>query len=198
MPVEDGVIEGGAYVLSHEGSAQARIWQGTGYAGSGSYATASRSAPLAVTELGGNTQTNAEFASGTILLPQLEPGAYASAFERRLPQAEIELCQRYYSTSYNNSPPGSIVTSGAMTCTVGATNNYQAIMVFLPTRMRSSPTVTLYSPATGLAGKIADSGGDVAAVVQYVGGSSFSALVNNVTVSTGHGLSVHYVASSEI
>ena len=95
LPIEAALIEGGAYALSHAGTAQARVWQGTGYAGSGSYAAASRSAPLLVTGLTANTQTNVEFSSGTILRPQFEPGAYATDFERRPPGVELALCQRY-------------------------------------------------------------------------------------------------------
>lgn len=96
MPIEASMIEGGSYVLSHEGTAQARIWQGTGYVGSGAYATASRSAPLIVTGLAPNTQTNVEFANGTILRPQFEPGGFVQAYERRHPGVEFMLCERYY------------------------------------------------------------------------------------------------------
>ncbi|MBG0809843.1 hypothetical protein IY145_10675 [Methylosinus sp. H3A] len=95
MPVEAGLIEGGTYVLSHDGTAQARVWQGTGYAGSGSYATASRTAPLVVTGLAAGVQTNVEFANGTILRPQFEPGSYLTAFERSHLSLENTLCQRY-------------------------------------------------------------------------------------------------------
>jgi hypothetical protein len=95
MPIEDGMIEGGDYVLSHAGTAQARIWQGVGYVGSGSYASVP-AAGLAVTGLTSTTQTNVEFATGAVLRPQLEPGAYATAFERRPPGVELALCWRYF------------------------------------------------------------------------------------------------------
>ena len=92
LPIEAALIEGGAYMLSHAGAAQARVWQGTGYSGSGSYAAT----PMTVTGLTSATQTNVEFSTGTVLRPQLEPGAVATAFERRPPGYELALCQRYY------------------------------------------------------------------------------------------------------
>jgi hypothetical protein len=95
LPIEAALIEGGTYALAHDGTAQARVWQGTGYAGSGSYATASRGAPLLVSGLTANAQTNIEVSSGTLLRPQLEPGVYATDFERRPSSVEWILCQRY-------------------------------------------------------------------------------------------------------
>jgi len=134
MPVEAGLIEGGSYVLSHEGSAQGRIWQGTGYAGSGSYATASRGAPLAVSGLGGNTQTNAEFSSGTILRPQFEPGANVQAFERCHPAIEMILAQRYFQ---------SLLVSHLFTAT--AAGQFGGGAITLPVRMYGAPTLSALS-----------------------------------------------------
>ncbi|MBG0810594.1 DUF2793 domain-containing protein [Methylosinus sp. H3A] len=96
LPIEAVLIEGGAYALAHDGTAQARVWQGTGYAGLGAYAPATRSAPLVVAGLTTGAQTNVEFSAGTILRPQFEPGGYATGFERRPPGVESAVCQRYY------------------------------------------------------------------------------------------------------
>lgn len=92
LPIEDRLVEGGVYRLSHAGAAQARVWQGTGSTGSGAYAAA----PFTTASLVANTQTNVEFSTGTILRPQLEPGAADTAFERRPHAFELALCQRYY------------------------------------------------------------------------------------------------------
>jgi len=92
LPIETNLIEGGVYRLSHQGTAQARVWQGTGYTGSGSYAAA----PFTTASLAANTQTNVEFSSGTIIRPQLEPGSTETAFERRPFAFELAFCQRYY------------------------------------------------------------------------------------------------------
>ncbi|MBV1705849.1 MAG: DUF2793 domain-containing protein [Hyphomicrobiales bacterium] len=92
LPVEAGMIAGGSYILSQAGSAAARVWQGTGNAGTGNYA----SLPLPVAGLSVNTQTNIEFSAGTLQLPQFEQGLVATSFERRPASIEMLLCQRYF------------------------------------------------------------------------------------------------------
>lgn len=74
LPIGNNLIDAGSYVLSHEGAAQARVWQGQGTTGAGSYAAATRASPLIVTGLAADTRTNIEFSTGTILRPQFEPG----------------------------------------------------------------------------------------------------------------------------
>lgn len=88
--VEGGLYlpEGGAYVLSWAGSAQARIYQG---AASGSYAAS----PLATAGLTAGTNATVEWGTGTLTLPQLEPGTAPTAFERRPLPIEQALCRRY-------------------------------------------------------------------------------------------------------
>lgn len=98
LPIEAALVEGGAYILSQGGAASARVWQGTGFSGSGAYAPVPATG-LAVAGLAANTQTNVEFSTGTLLRPQFEPGAVATGFERRPPGVELVLCQRYFETS---------------------------------------------------------------------------------------------------
>ncbi len=147
-PIEARMIEGGAYVASHAGSAQLRVWQGTGATGSGAYVNG----PAAVTGLAANTQTNVEFLTGTVSLAQFEPGAAATAFERRTPAGELLLCQRYYSNSFaagvapsNNAAQHwwavfawNVAAAGTQT-------------ILFPAQMAATPTMTFYSVA-GLKG----------------------------------------------
>ncbi|MBY6239759.1 DUF2793 domain-containing protein [Methylosinus sp. Sm6] len=90
LPVDAAQIEGGAYVLSHAGTAQARIWQTSP---SGAFASVP-STGLVVAGLSACALTGVEFSTGTVLRPQLEPGVYPSLFERRPRAVELALCER--------------------------------------------------------------------------------------------------------
>ncbi|MDR3373159.1 MAG: DUF2793 domain-containing protein [Ancalomicrobiaceae bacterium] len=139
MAVEDKLLEGGAYALAHEGTAQARVWQGTGYTGTGSYGAATRAAPLIVTGLTAGTQTNIEFSTGTVTRPQFEPGTQASAFERRPVGLELLLCQRYYFRM--SGFPGGGVFPGFGAAAVYTTTAANAYFKY-PATMRATPTLT--------------------------------------------------------
>ena len=138
LPIEAGLIEGGAYVVSQAGTAQARVWQGTGYAGSGSYATA----PFTMTGLSAATQTNVEFSTGTVLRPQFEPGAIATAFDRRPAAVELLLCYRYYQQLG--------LISGYTLYAIGNATSTTNFFFLMPLRaqMRAGPTVTLSALST--------------------------------------------------
>jgi hypothetical protein len=132
LPIETGLIEGGTYTVSQAGTAQARVWQGTGSTGSGSYAAC----PFTATGLAANTQTNVEFSTGTVLRPQLEPGAVATSFERRPPGIELSLCQRYYfrATAATSFAPFALGP--------GVSSTDMRVVLYAPISMRSAPTMT--------------------------------------------------------
>ncbi|KAF2991166.1 hypothetical protein OGR47_02640 [Methylocystis sp. MJC1] len=137
LPIESSMIEGGTYTLSHQGTAQARVWQGTGYTGTGSYATC----PQTVLGIAANTQTNVEFSIGTLLLPQFEPGAYATIFERRPPGTEESMCYRYFYIWKGGTYARlffAYIDSGASCVAV----------FFLPAAMRATPSVRQFSGMT--------------------------------------------------
>jgi hypothetical protein len=134
LAIESSLIEGGAYVLSQAGNAQARVWQGTGSTGSGSYA-AVPAAGLALTNLAAATQTNVEFSTGTVLRPQFEPGSYPTAFERRLRPVELLLAARYYG---RNAALGGGWGGSAATAVFG---------IAFPVPMRATPTTALVDGA---------------------------------------------------
>lgn len=109
LPIESVLIEGGSYAVSNAGTAQARVWQGTGYTGSGSYAAA----PFVAAGLTAATQTNLEFSTGTVLRPQFELGSIAGAatsFERRPSSVEMTICQ-YYARTFGQGASGNIASS---------------------------------------------------------------------------------------
>lgn len=128
LPIEAAMIEGGVYTLSQAGTAQARVWQGTGSTGSGAYAAT----PFTTPGLTIATQTNVEFSTGTILRPQLELGTVATKFERRLESVEHDYCRRYF---YVHN------LSGTMGVVAGST--YILFSIPLKIRMRAIPTRTL-------------------------------------------------------
>lgn len=81
---------------------------------------------------------------------QLEIAPAASAFRPVQFGNELARCQRYYQKSfvYGTVPAGS-VGAGAIvyiSAFAGATGNFAPAVVF-PTRMRTTPTATLYNPA---------------------------------------------------
>lgn len=134
--IEAGWIEGGTYAVSNAGTAQARVWQGAGASGSGSYATA----PFAATGLAANTQTNVEFSTGTVLRPQIESGAGPTLFDRHPPALETLLAQRYY---YAINPANySPTISGYGGAAQVAYAYFQH-----PVQMYATPTVTVASSA---------------------------------------------------
>ncbi len=137
LPIESALIEGGSYMLSQSGTAPARVWQGTSYLGSGSYA----SAPLSATGLAAAVQTNVEFSTGTVLRPQFEPGVVSTAFERRPPGVELSLCKRYYFQ----------VSAGSVAALFGggfcSTASQASFLIAIP-EMRTNPALSGSSAST--------------------------------------------------
>jgi hypothetical protein len=87
---------------------------------------------------------------------QLEIGEQATEFEYRPIGEEIAACQRYFWKSYRPAAIiGSVADEGAIVwMSVGNSRSYAWANVFPPVQFRVPPTVTVYSPNTGTAGKI--------------------------------------------
>lgn len=124
------VPEGGTYILSWTGTAQARV-DGGAYAAS----------PITVTGKTASTNTTVEFGTGTVSLVQYEAGSAKTLFDRRQFGVELTLCQRYYEVSGHSSYySGSVQSGGA----------YYATSSFKVTKRIASPTViTAGGGATG-------------------------------------------------
>jgi hypothetical protein len=114
--------DGGTYVLSWTGTAQARFNGGT-------YG----SSPLAVTGITAGANTTIEFNTGTLSYPQLEVGRSATGFEYRQYQQELALCQRY---TFSAGLQYSTYVGGC-----NASNSALPTIPF-PVTMRSIPTMT--------------------------------------------------------
>ena len=118
--------EGGTYILSWTGTAQARI-------NGGSYSTS----PLIVSGITAGANTTIEFGTGTVLQPQLEKGSTATSFDYRPYGTELQLCQRYYQivalNLYNGNP--------------GA-GEFHSVPVAYLAQMRAAPTAGIISGGT--------------------------------------------------
>lgn len=85
-------VTSSAMTLSHQGTAQARVYA------QGSAAPAFAACPITTTSLTPGAAAIVEFSTGTVLQPQLEAGATAHAYARRSFSTEALLCQSYFET----------------------------------------------------------------------------------------------------
>lgn len=86
---------------------------------------------------------------------QLEKGTVATPFEHRPIGVELSLCQRYYETSYSTGvKPGTLDVIGKIQLMTagdaGGNNGMQGTFVV---SKRTVPTVTMYSPNSGIANR---------------------------------------------
>ena len=136
---------------------------------------------------------------------QLEVGSSATGFEYRQYTTELQLCQRYYETSYNiGQTPATNTVDGLTYAGVGiglVPNAYGFMTMVFKVYKRANPSVTIYSKA-GTASKVADGDQvDYANVtVQAIGMKS--AIVQNASganLSPSAGMTcAHFTASAEL
>ena len=127
---------------------------------------------------------------------QLEEGNVATPFEQRPLGLELSLCQRYYENSFY--PVTAISTNGYV---VGSWNRAGGASVgirFAVTK-RAAPTVTIYSPTTGAAGKVRDDSAatDVAVAGMYGTGVTGVLVVSGAS-TVGNVCLLHYTADAEL
>jgi hypothetical protein len=135
--------EGGTYVLSWTGTAQARFNGGT-YSNS----------PLAVTGITAGANTTIEFSTGTCSFPQLEKGTQATSFEYRQYGQELALCQRFYEKSYDIGTVAGTATLVGLRIFNGTTDGGNVTYQYIPFRVekRATPTMTAFNASTGASG----------------------------------------------
>jgi len=142
--VEGFNLESGTYTLSFTGTAQGKI-------GAGSF-----SASGVTGSITGGTNTNIEFNTGTLSLPQLEKGSTATSFDYRSIGTELALCQRYFEKL-------SAETVGPVA--VRTTAWYGVIS--WKTEKRTSPTITL-TGTIDIVGSIGDINGETITAIDQV------------------------------
>lgn len=148
------------------------------------------------TYTGATGQTNMVATNGAtfyITGVQLEAGTVASPFERRDYGRELMMCQRYYEKSYEQ---GTVAGSGTYTGAFFA--GQPAAGVFTGQRFlvvkRATPTVTYYSPGTGVSGKVAGPSGDLTVTSSSVSDNN----LRDVSTSTASYANIHWVATAEL
>ena len=86
---------------------------------------------------------------------QLEVGSQATSFDFRSFGTEYQLCQRYYQKSYNyGTVPATATNSNYEVFIAGGVGGESSGSTHLIQSMRTTPTATVYSPATGTSGAI--------------------------------------------
>lgn len=126
--IEGDSMRAGTYTLSWQGTSQGNI--------NGGVAGAS---PISGTLTGG-TQAYVEFGAGTLRLPQLEFGSFATPNEYRPIGVEINLCNRYYQAE-SQAYLGLMPTATSIT---------RQLNIGFSTPMRVPPTVVITSGTTPL------------------------------------------------
>jgi len=139
--IEDANIEGGTYVLSWSGTAQARYGVDSATP-SGSYADS----PITVTGQSASTTMSVEFDEGTLSNVQLELGDTATPFEQRGFGTELQLCQRYYEKSYDIGTPSGSTAGDITEGLVGGAYYYSNVVpcpfsVVFKVKKRATPTI---------------------------------------------------------
>jgi len=132
---------------------------------------------------------------------QIEAGTTASEFERLPPEVMLSRCQRYFETSYDPGVvPGTATLAGAYRTFAWSSAQPTAGAVRFAVPKRATPTVTIYSPATGAAGlwREEDTAADLGSPGVVAGkGAIYLTNASNTFVS-GRRYQAHWAANAEL
>ena len=134
---------------------------------------------------------------------QIEEGDTATDFEHLPYQESLAMCQRYYTTSYDQGHyPGQSTSQGAIFSRYASNVSNQPQSVQFPVSMRGAPTVTIYS-LVGTSGHISNcttgyshASDDAIGISGTIGFKGWAKL-NSVTVTAGNIIAYHYTAEAE-
>ena len=100
---------------------------------------------------------------------QLEVGSVATPFEHRSYGEELARCQRYYCHSYREGfYPGDNSSPTPIGETSPGSNSFHSLgQFYFPTQMRTTPTITIYNPITGVVGSFRGDSGNYSGAVSH-------------------------------
>lgn len=128
---------------------------------------------------------------------QFEKGGSATPFETLPFSVRISLCQRYFEKSYAiGTVPGTAGGNGAI---IGSRQNggFECATIFRVMK-NTTPTMTIYSPATGTSAKIRNNATAADETVSNVSANDNGVNVDGTTVTFGERLHYHYTAEAEL
>lgn len=132
----------GTYTLSWTGTSTARV-NGVSVANGGQVTLTSYQ------------NVTVEFLTGTFSHAQLEYGGIKTPLEVRSTDIELLMCAQYYQRSYPmDIATGALSFDGVFISITRNTSQLFNGQLLFQTRMRTLPTITTYSPQTGLSGRI--------------------------------------------
>lgn len=189
------MAEGGTYVLTWTGTAQARF-------NSGSYS----SSPLKVTGITAGANTTIEFNTGTVGSVGVFSGSAPTTFPYRPYGTELQLCQRYYQMSYpQGSVPGSNTSTGTRCLSIldsSVLTRQFFLSAGLPVVMRTAPTMSFWTNTGTANSTSAYSSGTVMTITglsALIGDASVGSFVTTTTNGTAYvPYYVQFTASSEL
>mgnify|MGYP001168779273 CR=1 FL=1 len=158
---------------------------------------------LALTVPGGATGDVAVTLTGTgatFFRPLLTIGETMTAYPFVSTGADLLACQRYFCKTYNlDVAPGAVTTNGQMIANaVGTSAGHVTLNFVYPTTMRSVPTVTVYSPGSGLTGKMRRSDGTDLNTAFHGISERSAAIYNAVGTTSGSIHALHCTAQAEL
>jgi hypothetical protein len=128
---------------------------------------------------------------------QLEKGSTATSFDYRPYSAELQLCQRYYEKSYNQTDvPGTSTITGAISFIATTTGAYQAVFFKVPKRATAA-TMYIYG-STGVQNTMRNvsSSTDLTATAGNIGEYGYT--MQNTAASAAAVYAFQYAAQSEL
>ncbi len=144
-----------------------------------------------------NSTNNIIYFTGCQL--EASEGTTATEYEHRPYVDELARCQRYFYSSLNSrTNVGTATSTGHIGTTTSSQNNYAAIPIIFPVKMRAGPTVNTYDD-DGTVGKAHYAGNGRSASVSPIGQSGGRIYVNNITNGgEGSRISCYFTAECEL